>query len=449
MIDIAWLAQHGPCKKFQQGETIPCPGAGAGDSEKAMYILLSGRIDVTGSARKASPAISLFPGDVFGGEEYFKNKAERTYTAAVDSIVYVITETSFLDLSWSQPETVFAVLRAAYIPQGKPTVKTIPAMSRQAKPAIPDAAAKTAQPKEPGALDMPKTDAASRAQLPASTGDDAREQTNAPIGESTQAAIEDIQASDSGLAAGVSQIAIPISGGIFPEGHKSYPGVTKPNFLHLVYEKDYTCPYCKQKFYDYRIFSSKLYESAPMRYDLRRFYTDFQSEWYDIVTCRHCYFSTISGYYTDSRPLLKQKIEHEITDARESVHLDFEAPRDIDFVFAAHYLALICAEGYLSYANPLRAKIWGNISWLYEDVGDAQMEKFSAEKAAAAYELVYSSTKLTPVQEQMTCLSIAGMQMRAGIDRDLRKYLYQVKTTKSGEKAYANMAEDLMEDLRK
>ena len=235
--------------------------------------------------------------------------------------------------------------------------------------------------------------------------------------------------------------------GIFPIGHKQFPGIEKPSYSRLVYAKDYNCPCCKKKFKDFKIFSSKLYESAPMRYDLRKFYTDFQPTWYDVVTCGHCYFSTVQSCYAASRPVLVKKIENELAAARSSILLDFEAQRDIDFVFASHYLALLCADGYMSFADPIRAKVWGNLSWLYEDVGDGEMERFAARNAAEAYENVYKETQLTPVQEQTTCLSIAGMQIRAGIDNDLKKYLFQVKTIKTGEKAYIKMAEDIMEDI--
>ena len=409
MIDIAWLAQHGPCKRYSEGQIIPCPGVDSADSEKAMYILLGGRVDATGTGKKATQAISYFPGDVFGGEEYFTNKSERVYTAATDSVVYIVSESSFPDLSWAQPDIVFELLRASYIPQGKPT-NTQPARTKVNS---------TNTSQSSGNKTIKERALENKASSETKTPEDPK-------------------------------LVIPalISNPIFPTGHKSYPGITKPEYERLVYHKDYTCPYCKQKFVDYRIFSSKLYEAAPMRYDMRRFYTDFQSEWYDIITCRYCYFSTVHSYYNETKPLLKQKIEHDLTGIRSSIFLDFDAERDIDFVFTTHYLALICSEGYLSNAPPLKAKIWGNLSWLYEDVEDKDMEIFAALKAAAAYEEVYMGKVLTPVQEQTTCLSIAGMQLRAGIDKDLRKYLYQVKTAKQGEKAYSILAEDLMEQLR-
>ena len=425
MIDIGWLAQHGPCVRFAEGQTVPCPG-GADDAEKAMYILIAGRVDATGAVKKNTPAVSYFPGDIFGGAEFFTDSSDKTYTASVESVVYKISESSFADLSWAQPDIVFEILKSAFLPSGKPTAQ-VDALSTTPKSSASQKTGTLQGAKQK--QDAKTAEASKSASQPA-----ASQKTNP-----TPKTAEQLSALQDALLTGVS---------IFPEGHKSYPGITKPEFEKLVYEKDYTCPYCKKSFKDYRIFTSKLYESAPMRYDLRRFYTDFQSEWYDVITCRHCMFSTVQSSYADSRPILKQKIEAELTAARASVHIDFDAPRDVDYVFTSHYLALLCADAYLSFANPVRAKIWGNLSWLYEDVGDEEMERFAAEKAASAYETVYMGTNMTPVQEQTTCLSIAGMQRRAGIDRDLRKYLYQVRTSKLGDKAYIKIAEDIMEDLR-
>ena len=431
MIDIGWLAEHGPCKIIPAGRTIACIGS-SDEQEKAMYILLVGRVDVTGARGIASAAISLFPGDVFGGREFFTEKVENIYTAVVDSVVYVINEESFNDLSWAQPDILFEVLRAAYMPSGRSTAQVKIAEEKAASVASAKAKA------------VAGNKIAQRIQAP-------KEKKGAQEAVAAEGAAI---TPDAGTAAEVSvETAAPLlmvknDGGIFPEGHKLYPGVKIAQNMSLVYEKSYTCPLCKKEFGDFKVFTSKLYESAPMRYDLRKYYTDFQPEWFDVITCRHCYFSTIQNYYADPKPILKQKIEGGLAAARESVLLDFEAQRNIDFVFAVHYLALLCADGFLSYAIPLRAKIWGNLSWLYEDAGDAEMERFAAAKAAAAYGEVYTSTHMSPIQEQTTCLSIAGMQRRAGIDRDMKKYLYQVKTVKMGDKAYIKIAEDIMDEIR-
>jgi len=370
-----------------------------------MYILLTGRVDVLkASAAGGTQTIgSLLPGDVFGGREYFTDVNDHDYAAGVESIVFVINESSFNDLSWSNPGILFEVFRGAYMPLRKMT-----AMQKKVELSgapKPDAAKGGAKPK-PG---------------PAAKASDGQYGLKAPE---------------------------PVVIELFPKGHKGYPGIEKPEYASLVFPKDYECPYCKKSFTDYKIFRSKLFEAAPMRFDLRRYYTDFQPEWYDVITCHNCLFSAFHNYFTDPKPIQKVKFENELNAARASILLDVSAPRSIDYVFGSHYLAMLCADGYLSIGRQIRAKLWGNLSWLYEDVGDEEMAKLSAANAAEAYERVYAESRLTPVQEQVTCLSIAGMQYRAGLDKNLKKYLFTAKTIKMGDRTYAKIAEDFMEEIR-
>lgn len=419
MIDISYLAHCGPCKKFAAGEHIPCPG-GSGDSNREMYILLDGRVDVfkESAAGGKQTAGSLLPGDVFGGREFFTQNEDYVYVAGVDSIAYIISEDSFNELSWTRPDILFEVLRAAYIPMRKMTASQKTAIVTAMNTSI----AKQIVPERP----LEKT-----------------------VKESVAKPKATFQAKDE-TASGdnLTPFNMSMEGGIFPEGHKSYPGITKPEYAHLVFQKDYECPLCKKTFNDYKIFRSKLYETSPIRYDLRRFYSDFQTEWFDVITCHNCLFSAFQNYFTEPKPIHKVKFESELAETRSLVYLDFNAERDIDFVFTSHYLAIICAAGYLSLGRQIRAKLWGNLSWLYEDVKDEEMARFAAAKAAEAYEAVYTETHLTPVQEQMTCLSIAGMQFRAGVDRNLKKFLFAAKTAKMGDKTYAKVAEDFMYELR-
>jgi len=370
-----------------------------------MYILLTGRVDVLkASAAGGTQTIgSLLPGDVFGGREYFTDVNDHDYAAGVESVVFVINESSFNDLSWSNPETLFEVFRGAYMPLRKMTaIQKKVELSGAPKP------------------DASKSGAKSKSG-PASKASGGQTGLKAPE---------------------------PVDIEIFPKSHKGYPGIEKPEYANLVFPKDYECPYCKKSFTDYKVFRSKLFEAAPMRFDLRRYYTDFQPEWYDVITCHNCLFSAFHNYFTDPKPIQKVKFENELNAARASILLDFGAPRDIDYVFGSHYLAMLCADGYLSIGRQIRAKLWGNLSWLYEDVEDEEMAKLCAANAAEAYERVYAESRLTPVQEQVTCLSIAGMQYRAGLDKNLKRYLFTAKTIKMGDRTYAKLAEDFMEEIR-
>ena len=428
MIDVGWLAETGPCKMFKSGQSIPCPGLSE-NSERAMYILIVGKVDVyrAGEDGAAELVGTLLPGDVFGGREFFGNIAENVYATVADSVVYVLSESSFNDLSWAQPQILFEVMKAAYTPL------------RKAENAADNAAENAAEGKTQGKAEG-KVKSASKGAAERKAKNTAEEEN----GQIT----EEAAAEEKSAAPAAAKASIPEDFSIFPEGHKMYPGVVKPEYAKLVYPKDYVCPFCKKKFMEFKVFQSKLYESAPVRYDLRRSYTDFQTEWYDVITCPHCYFSTLHNYFTEPKPLQAVKIENELTAVRAAILLDFESERDIDFVFTSHYLANLCAEGYRSFKTLIRSKLWGNLSWLYEDVGNEEMMIMAAGKAAAAYESVYTETRLTPLQEQVTCLSIAGMQYRAGVDRDLKKYLFTAKTVKDGDKTYAKLAEDLLYELR-
>jgi len=422
MVDIGWLVEQGPCKKFNAGDTIACPGE-EGSAGKSMYILLVGHVDVyrnsaAGGLQKIS---TLITGDVFGGRELFTNANDYKYVAGANSVVYVLTEDSFNDLSWSRPDILFEILRAAYLPMRKASSK--PATTQQTAASAQVAAKKPPEPPTAQAV-APQT--ATSAQANGSP---------APAPQSTEG--------EQSLSTEVVS-----ANGIFPGGHKSYSNYIPEINMQLVFPKDYVCPFCNKTFNDFRVFRSKLFETQPMRYDLRKFYKEFQVEWYDVIVCRNCFFSTFHNYFTDPKPIKKANIEGKLATARSNILLDFETKRDINFVFTSHYLAILCAEGYPNMDKQIRAKLWGNLSWLYENLSDTEMEKFAAGKAAELYEQIYTETRLTPVQEQITCISIAGMQHRAGIDNNLRRYLFNAKTHQMGDKQYAKLAEDFMYELK-
>jgi len=141
MIDINWLAANGTCKKYTAGQKIPVPG-GYEMADRVMYILLAGRVDVfrASAAGGTQTAGSLLPGDVFGGREFFTDVDDCVYAAGVDSIVYLITQETFNELSWARPDILFDVFKAAYMPLRKMSASEKTANTK----AINDAAASKA-----------------------------------------------------------------------------------------------------------------------------------------------------------------------------------------------------------------------------------------------------------------------------------------------------------------
>jgi uncharacterized protein (DUF2225 family) len=442
--------------KFAAGKSIPCPGGTP--SEKGLYIILSGRVDVTCDTDDGWQSEgSLLPGEAFGGKELFDGETGMVYTAAEDTMVYLISEHSFANLARLKPDVLFEVLRAAYLPPGKAAVpaeehadKDAPsaaASSATSASAASGAVAGTASTAGSGgaaAGAAATSGVAAPAAASAAPVPDIRAQAQAAV----RAAV--VAAGDTAAMAQIAaaeQAALAAAGDLFPKGHKTYPGITKPDYLKLVFQKEYTCPYCGKAFKDYKIAGSKLFEDKPVRYDLRRFYRNFQTEWYDVVTCPNCLFSMFAKFFVEPKPIMTAKFQDGLTTARSAIHMRFDAERDIDYVFTSHYLALLCAQGYMSVARKLQAQLWRNLSWLYEDVGDEEMMKFAANMTAETYEKVYSETVLTKAEEQITCIIIAGMQYRAGVDRSMKRFLFNAKTAKEGNKEYNKLAADFMEML--
>ena len=111
-----------------------------------------------------------------------------------------------------------------------------------------------------------------------------------------------------------------------------------------------------------------------MRYDLRKRYKGFQAEWYDILTCPHCYFSMLFDYFIEPVRFQKEKIQEALAAAKNETALDFTAERDLDFVFAAHYLALLCSPAFPSKQKQLDLKLWANpVSYTHLDVYKRQV----------------------------------------------------------------------------
>jgi hypothetical protein len=93
----------------------------------------------------------------------------------------------------------------------------------------------------------------------------------------------------------------------------------------------------------------------------------------------------------------------------------------------------------------MTARLWANLSWLYEDAEDEDMARFAAKNAADAFGAVYSGERLTATQEQAVAMGAAGMLYRAGVEENLKKYLLDVKMNKAGSKIYTLLAEDLLD----
>lgn len=403
MVDLVLLRDSAYQEKYLAEQPIP-----ADPSEQKMYIIVFGKVGAyDASGRKIQ---SFGAGMLFGEQRFFNGNKEQTFRAEEACVVFAIAPDSFEEFARKHPNILLALLRDAYAPR--------------------DAAAAPSS-----AAEQMRKVFENRMIKEEKSADEAAMQSQ------RQETV--VQTVTEAAPTGVPQHAT-----LFAQGHKSHPGITKPAYKQYLFEKEYKCPNCAQTFKGWKVFQSKLIPSAPTRYDLRKYYKDFDASWYDVVTCPHCYFSVSAEYFLEPVHFIKAKIQEGLLAAKEELTLDFEAERDLDFVFASHYLALLCAQAFASRQKQLERRWWANLSWLYEDAGDVEMEKYAAAKSADAGEDMFVSGGLNKLQEQVVSLEIAGMLYRTGERESLSRWLFQAKSSKEGKRVYTNLAEDLWESIR-
>lgn len=383
------------------------------ESNRALFFVISGKVDAYD--QQAFLISSYGPGRYFNARHFFFNDDTITFIADENTELYAVNKDALLQLLAANPKNGYMILRDAFAaPEEYMRVKA----EQTAEPSI----LTQIQAAFVGAKEADDKLAKEAIQNAANTYEDVKQQF------------------------------IEVEKSVFPSfflpEHKGYPGITHPEYRQLVFEKEYTCPCCDKSFHSYRVFNSKLVNEKPPRYDLRQYYKNFEVEWYDIITCKYCYFSTFTNLFLEPKGFSGSAIVNKLKDARSELTLNFDQERDIEYVIATHYLALITANAFSSYRQ-LKARIWGNLSWLYEDTGDEEIAKIAALNAAEAYKTLYLESKMNALQEQHTSLSIAGMLYRVGELKDIKRWLLQAKRINNGKKQYVDLADDLLDLLRK
>lgn len=232
---------------------------------------------------------------------------------------------------------------------------------------------------------------------------------------------------------------------LYLEGHGDYSGIVHPEYRRYVFEEQYTCPCCEKVFKSYRIMPSKLLlgcDLSEQRYDLRKTFEDFEPSWYELVTCPECYFTTFSGQFLSGKSISRFTFDRELEDARQIVRLDFDGERDLELVFAQHYLALLCASGSDSFRQ-LMARLWTNLYWLYEDADEPELARQALAKAIDAYEHVLKRCALIERHRRSSIMTLAGLYFAYGNYNQAKENASQLFATK-----YRELATRLIKQIK-
>ncbi len=282
MIDLNKLEAYPHKLKVAAGEHIA-----VSDPLKGIYIVLKGMFDefITQGGNLAR-AGSYGPGASFGAREYFGEGGQSVMAAREASAVCVVTEATFALLTTLCPEAAFSILRDACTPPRAPQNVKAPAHT-------------------PGQVRM---------STPAKTSVPNKVQAAKPVERPELRAL----AGSAGIVRDTGGMSVKVlSPQFFPDGHKGYPGIVKPEFGQFVYDKEYKCPNCYKMFKGKKIFETKLVSAGTPRYDLREAFVGFQTEWYDVITCPHCYFSMLSTAFIDPKNFVRVRVKDVVAGRRE------------------------------------------------------------------------------------------------------------------------------------
>ncbi len=252
--------------------------------------------------------------------------------------------------------------------------------------------------------------------------------------------IEPEKASSASSSSGLS------SSGLFPEHHGKYSPEHPQMHDEFLINKKYTCPACRQEFDGVKTLVSKLKSKSEIKCDLKSEHHNFSTWWYDVITCPHCLFSVLDTYI-DKRAQVKPDVKEKLETLKKTISIDTAAPMDVNTAFTMHYLALVCTPCFLK-RDSMNSKIWRDLMWLYEEVGDKRMDKYATAQAYESTLNYYGNTDLPPEPNQALLMILASLARKQGLYDDAIKFLSKGRYIKNGKQAYLDMITDEWEALR-
>jgi uncharacterized protein (DUF2225 family) len=248
------------------------------------------------------------------------------------------------------------------------------------------------------------------------------------------------------------QISVPVSAetiplNFFPTGHKGYVLPDEEKDASILLVKNFSCPVCRGTFMFPVIRNYKLRKQST-GCDMRIVYKGVNVTHYYTVNCPECLFTAVSSMFEkainkkNNAEILKRSMELKKTMTIGS------SVTDADSIFARLYLALEFMPLAYNDTTAYIAQLWLNISWLYRDCGDAEMEKFAIERALEAHIKVYSKIELDSKRLQRICMIIGELSSKTGDIANARKFFFEAKTVKEAFTDLSDMADERLGELK-
>ncbi len=237
---------------------------------------------------------------------------------------------------------------------------------------------------------------------------------------------------------------------LFPKGHKRYTLPEAEINPRMISRTSYACPLCDHEFKAVALRTTNM-KLVSTDNDLRKHYDGIEPLHYMTLTCPRCWFSAIRSNFektlkgnVNTQNMMKAKLRN----YQQELGLDFQADITADGIFTSLYLATICVpmtgRDWLLSA----ARLWLNISWMYTDCEDKEMETFATGMALEAYQKAYQEVEMDEKTLQSMSIILGELHYKTGNVSDARKFLNSARLNKQGTPVMSRFAENRLIDLK-
>jgi uncharacterized protein (DUF2225 family) len=175
--------------------------------------------------------------------------------------------------------------------------------------------------------------------------------------------------------------------------------------------------------------------------DLRVHYKGVEPLYYDVVTCPNCLYSALEAMF-DFPDKPRAELLNELSEMKPRIQFKPGSDFDSYSVFAGHYLALHCAPKSFSKPGLATAKLLLNLSRIYADCGDGDMEEKTAKQALDAYLHAYENMDLNKDQFYQLCVTIGNLSIALDDFNMAKNFFFRVKTSRDCAPVLKRQAED-------
>lgn len=209
-----------------------------------------------------------------------------------------------------------------------------------------------------------------------------------------------------------------------------------------VFEKTYSCPVCDKQFQNTTIRVGKM-QTVAIDYDLRPIFKEpIQPLFYDIISCNHCGYSSISQKFSLIGERQAQKILDNITPKFKPITYPLQLT--LDMAIERYQLALLNAIIKKS-KDGEKAYICMKLAWLYRSKRDGEHEKAFIRMSYEGFTSAYQNEgmPICGLDEHMIMYLLAAFAKTLGLYSDSLKLLSNIIISKSVSSRLKERARDL------